>query len=160
MALIINQETFLRPPTDFTARKMLWKEKHPNPTAVQTLNLQLASWKKVIDTCLEHSSMCTGHQLIVLNYSFYYHNVYFLDDHHTLFMFCVYLPSQSADKMLVNSMSVPFDSKVYRLLNNFFDSWQFFTSAWCGWCMKNQLLTAGLAFIFIVYHINVSMIHN
>lgn len=73
-------------------------------------------------------SVCTGHQLIVLNYSFYYHNVYFLDDCHTFFMFCIYLPSPSADKMLENSMPVPFNSKVYWFLNNFFDSWQLFTS--------------------------------
>lgn len=52
MTLIINQETFLRPQTDFSARKMLWKEKHPNALAMQTSNQQLASWKKV--TCLEH----------------------------------------------------------------------------------------------------------
>lgn len=106
---------------------------------------------------------CIGHvigQLVVLNYSFYCHNVYFLDGYHTVFIFCIYLPSQSADKMLENSMPVPFDSKVYWFLNNFFDSWQLFISAWCGWSMKNQLLTAGLAFIFIVYHINVSVIHN
>lgn len=52
-------------------------------------------------------------QLVVLNYSFYCHNVYFLDGYHTFFIFCIYLPSQSADKMLENSMPVPFDSKVY-----------------------------------------------
>lgn len=73
--------------------------------------------------------MCTGHQLVVFNYSFYYHNVYFLDDYHIFLMLCIYLPSQSADKMLENSMPVPFDSKLYWLLNNFFDSWQLFTSA-------------------------------
>lgn len=149
MTLIINQETFLRPQTDFTARQMLWKEKHPTPPAMQTLNLQLASWKKVIDTCLEHFSMCAGHQLIMLNCSFSYHSVYFLDDCHTFFTFYIYLPSWSADKMLENSMPVPFDSKVYWFLNNInlFDSWQLFPSAWFGWCMKNQLLTARLAFI-------------
>lgn len=79
---------------------------------MQTSNLQLASWKKVIDTCLEHFPTCIGHvigQLIVLNYSFYCHNVYFLDDYHTFLMFCIYLPSQSADKMLENSMAVSFD---------------------------------------------------
>lgn len=94
-------------------------------------------------------SMCAGHQLIMLNCSFSYHSVYFLDDCHTFFTFYIYLPSWSADKMLENSMPVPFDSKVYWFLNNinFFDSWQLFPSAWFGWCMKNQLLTARLAFI-------------
>lgn len=74
-------------------------------------------------------SVCAGRQLIVLNYSFNYHSVYFLDDCHTSFMFCIYLPSQSADKMLEKSMPVPFNSKVYWFLNNFFNSWQLFSSA-------------------------------
>lgn len=103
--------------SDFTARKMIWKK--PKRPAMQTLNLQLAQWKEVTETCLEHSFPCAlgiSWCCLIIPSATTVFIFWMIITHFLCFrsFFCLH-----SDKMLENSILIPLYSKGYWFLSNF-----------------------------------------